>query len=297
MDKGGGVYLARVMSDGEVVAEQRLRRPDLPRCRRDERRPVRVLHDPPVPRQRHHDRDARHDPLGEDIHHDIGVEVLDAAGNVTSLAARRVGVDNQPPARGLLRSRDQALPESIVRHRGWRQLNGVGATPGARLRVYLPVTHSVRVKHGGRKGQRRRVTRAARQAHGLIRLQGDARALLSSAAGQPIGGAKVWTASRVKALDWQITGKPQTTSRTRKVALRLPARPLRARSTSSTSRSATATIKPSDDRCGSRFGAACALSVDRRNTHDGQRVRFAGGVEPQLPGRGRDGEPAGQAQQ
>ena len=59
----------------------------------------------------------------------------------------------------------------------------------------------------------------------LLRLPGDRCARCSSTpAGQPIVGAKVWTATRVQGADWQITGQPHTTSKTGKVAFRLPAR-------------------------------------------------------------------------
>ena len=117
-DKGGGVYLARVVSDGQVVASSGV---DDPTCRDADA----TNNDPfefstirPCPASATTTVTLDTTKLGEDVHHDIQVQVLDAAGNVTVLADRTVGVDNQPPARRLLRPRDKALSEPSVRHRG-----------------------------------------------------------------------------------------------------------------------------------------------------------------------------------
>ena len=162
--------------------------------------------------------------LGEDLRHDIQVQVVDAAGNATVVAERTVGVDNQPPAPGFFDRATRRFQNPLFDIAAARQLNGVGATSGARLRVYLPVTHTVRVKHGARKGQRRRVTRAATKRTVRYSAPGRRCARASStSAGDAIAGAKVWTATRAEGSDWQITGQPHTTSKTGRVAFRLPA--------------------------------------------------------------------------
>ena len=285
-DKGGGVYLARVMSDGQAVASSGV---DDPTCRDADA----TNNDPfefstirPCPASATTTVTLDTTKLGEDVRHDIEVQVLDAAGNVTVLADRRVGVDNNPPAAGFFDRATRRFQNPVFDIAASQQLNGVGATSGARLRVYLPVTHNVRVKHGARKGQRRRVTRASAQRTVSFASRATLRALLSTPADQPIIGAKVWTALRVQGADWQITGQPHITTKTGKVAFRLPAR--------SPSREVNLVYFPFSDSHDQAVGrpvslkvrCGVGLSVDHDSARNGQRVRFAGGVEPQLPGRG-----------
>ena len=285
-DKGGGVYLARVVSDGQVVASSGI---DDPTCRDADA----TNNDPfefstirPCPASATTTVPLDTTKLGEDVRHDIQVQVLDAAGNVTVLAERTVGVDNNPPAAGFFDRATRRFQNPVFDLAATQQLNGVGATSGARLRVYLPVTRTVRVKHGARKGQRRRVTRASAKRAVAFASRATLRALLSTPGGQPIADAKVWTASRVQGSDWQITGQPHTTTKTGKVAFRLPAR--------TPSREVNLVYFPFSDSHDQAVGrpvrlevrCGVGLSVDRGSARNGQRVRFAGGVEAPLPARG-----------
>jgi hypothetical protein len=285
-DKGGGVYLARVVSDGQVVASSGV---DDPTCRDADA----TNNDPfefsairPCPASATTTVTLDTTTLGEDLHHDIQVQVVDAAGNTTVLAERTVGVDNQPPAPGFFDRATRRFQNPLFDIAATRQLNGAGATPDARVRVYLPVRRTVRVKHGAHKGQRRRVTRAGAKRTVTFSSRATLRARLSTSAGQPISGAQVWTASRVEGSDWQITGRPHTTGKTGRVGFRLRAR--------GPSRELNLVYFPYSDsheqvvgrpiklnvRCGVR------LSVDRHDVRNGQRVRFAGGLEAPLPRRG-----------
>ena len=219
MDKGGGVYLARVLSDGEVVASSGLGGPTCRDVDATNDDPFEFSTIRPCPASATTTVTLDTNRLGEDLHHDIRIEVVDAAGNATVVAARTVGVDNQPPAEGFFDRATRRFQNPLFDIAAARRLNGVGATPDARLRVYLPVGRTVRVKHGAHKGERRRVTRAAAQRTVSFSSRATLRARLSSAAGQPISGAQVWTATRAEGSDWQITGQPQTTSKTGSVAL------------------------------------------------------------------------------
>jgi hypothetical protein len=202
------------------------------------------------------------------------------------VAERTVGVDNQPPAPGFFDRATRRFQNPLFDIAVARQLNGVGTTSGARPRVYLPVTHTVRIKHGAHKGQRRRVTRAAVKRTMRYSAQATLRARLTTAAGDAIAGATVWTATRPEGSDWQITGQPHTTSRTGRVAFRLPAR--------APSRELNLVYFPHSDsheqavgqpvklkvRCGAR------LSVDRDRLRNGHSVRFRGGLAGAVPRRG-----------
>ena len=139
-DKGGGVYLARVVSDGQVVASSGI---DDPTCRDADA----TNNDPfefstirPCPASATTTVTLDTTKLGEDVRHDIQVQVLDAAGNVTVLAERTVGADNNPPAAGFFDRATRRFQNPVFDLAATQQLNGVGATSGARLRVYLPVT-------------------------------------------------------------------------------------------------------------------------------------------------------------
>ena len=285
-DKGAGVYLARVVSDGQAVATSGV---DDPTCRDADatnNNPFEFSTIRPCPASATTTVTLDTTKLGEDVRHDIQVQVLDAAGNVTVLAERTVGVDNNPPAAGFFDRASRRFQNPLFDLAASQQLNGVGATSGARLRVYLPVTRSVRVKDGRRREQRRRVTRASDTRTVSFASRATLRALLSTPAGQPITGATVWTASRVQGADWQITGRPHTTTKTGKVAFRLPAR--------SPSREVNLVYFPFSDSHDQAVGqpvrlkvrCGVGLSVDHDSARNGQRVRFAGGVAGRLPDRG-----------
>jgi hypothetical protein len=221
-DKGGGVYLARIVSDGQVVASNVLgdatcRDVDPTNADAFEFttvRPCRATDSATVTLDT-----AK---LGEDLRHNIQAQVVDAAGNATVVAQRTVGVDNQPPAPGFFDRATRRFQNPLFDIAAARQLNGIGAASNARLRVYLPVMHTVRVKHGAHRGQRRRVTRATTRRTVDYSGRPALRARLTSPAGDAIVGAKVWTATRPEGSDWQITGQPHTTSKTGRVAFRLP---------------------------------------------------------------------------
>ena len=282
-DKGGGVYLARIVSDGQVVASSVLG--DAP-CRdldptNGDAFEFATVRPCPTTGSAAVKLDTTR--LGEDLRHDIEVQVVDAAGNATVVAERTVGVDNQPPAPGFFDRATRRFQNPVFDIAAARQLNGTGAKSGARLRVYLPDTHIVRVKHGARKGRRRRVTRAATKRTVRYSARPLLRARLATSAGDAIAGAKVWTATRTEGSDWQITGQPHTTGETGRVAFRLPPH--------APSRQINVVYFPYSDsheqavgrpvklnvRCGVR------LSVDRVSLRNGQRVRFTGGLEGTVP--------------
>ena len=282
-DKGGGVYLARIVSDGQVVASNVLgdatcRDVDPTNTDAFEFTTVR-----PCPATDSATVTLDTTRLGEDIRHNIQVQVVDAAGNATVVAERTVGVDNQPPAPGFFDRAARRFQNPLFDITDARQLNGAGAASAARVRVYLPVTHTVRVEHGGREGQRRRVTRAATKRTVHYSARPTLRARLTTSAGDAIAGAKVWTATRAEGSDWQITGQPHTTSKTGRVAFRLPPH--------APTRQINVVYFPYSDsheqalgrpvrlnvRCGVR------LSVDRASLRNGQRVRFTGELEGTVP--------------
>jgi hypothetical protein len=111
------------------------------------------------------------------------------------------------------------------------------------------------------------------------------RAVLTDEARRPISGAKVWIASRVEGREWRITGRPQTTGRTGRVGLRLPAR--------TPSRQINVVYFPFSDSHEQARGrpvtvnvrAGATLAVSRHRARNGQHVRFRGHVAgPLAPG-------------
>jgi hypothetical protein len=110
--------------------------------------------------------------------------------------------------------------------------------------------------------------------------------VLTDASRHPITGATVWTAVRNRGSDWQITGQPHATSKTGRIAFRLPAgAPSREVNLvyfpySDSHEQAVGRPARLDVRCGVR------LSVDRATVRNGQRIRFRGAIEGVLPRRG-----------
>jgi hypothetical protein len=284
-DRGGGVYLARIVSDGQVVASSVLGDAtcrDVDPTNGDALEFATIR---PCPTTGSAAVTLDTTRLGEDLRHNIQVQLVDAAGNATVVAQRTVGVDNRPPAPGFFDRATRRFQNPLFDIAAARQLNGVGAASDARLRVYLPVTHTARVKHGAHKSKRR-VTRAAVKRTVRYFARATLRARLTTAAGDAIAGAKVWTATRAEGSDWQITGQPHTTSRTGRVAFRLAAR--------APSRELNLVYFPYSDsheqalgrpvklkvRCGVR------LSADRDSLRNGQSVHFTGGLAGTVPRRG-----------
>jgi hypothetical protein len=282
-DKGGGVYLTQVVSDGQVVASSGV---DDPTCRDVDATngdPFEFSTIRPCPASATTAVTLDTSKLGEDLHHDIQVQVVDAAGNATVVTERAVGVDNQPPAQGFFDRAARRFQNPLFDLAAARRLNGARATPDARLRVYLPVTHTARVRHGAHKGEQRRVTVASAKRTVRFSSRTTLRARLSLPDGEPVSGAQVWTAVRIEGSDWQIVGPPHTTSKSGRLGFRLPAR--------APSRQLNLVYFPYSDsheqavgrpvklnvRCGAR------LSVDRTSVRNGQRVRFTGGLQGALP--------------
>ena len=159
-DKGAGVFVARILVDGQVRAST----PFGDKLCRDidtsQRRSVRVLDDQPVPAARHRERAARHERDRRRRLPPVQVQVIDAAGNATTIADRTVGI-SRPTLPGFFDPASRHFLNPWLDLAAARQLNGQGASSGAILRVYLPVRRTERFKHGRYKGQRRRVVRAA----------------------------------------------------------------------------------------------------------------------------------------
>ena len=283
-DKGAGVFVARILVDGQVRAStpfgDKLCR-DIDTANGD---PFEFSTISPCPLHDTASVQLDTSAIGDDAYHHVQVQVIDAAGNATTIADRTVGI-SRPTLPGFFDPASRHFLNPWLDLATARQLNGQGASSGAILRVYLPLRRTERFKHGRYKGQRRRVIRAA--AHRTVRFASrpTLRAVLTDAARQPIAGANVWIASRVEGGEWQITGRPHTTGRTGRVGLPLPAR--------TPSRQINVVYFPFSDSHEQAVGrpvklkvrAGATLAVSRRSARNGQRVRFRGHVAgPIAPG-------------
>jgi hypothetical protein len=268
-DRGGGTYLARVVVDGQVAAGSTLGDGpcrDVDPANSDPFEFTTVL---PCPERASTMVALDTNRLGEDLRHDIRVEILDAAGNSTVVAERSVGVDNQPPADGYFDRRTRRFQNPLFDIAAPRRLNGEGASSNARLRVYLP------------KGRRAAAARTV-----AFRSRPTLRARLTDASGRPITGAALWMATRDRGEDWRISGPPHMTSKTGRIGLRLPA--------GHPSRMVNLVYFPFSDshkqtvgrpvRLGVRAGVR--LSVSRSRIRNGQRLTFTGRVAGLRAGRG-----------
>jgi hypothetical protein len=284
-DKGAGVFLARILVDGQVRAStpfgNRLCR-DIDTSDSD---PFEFSTISPCPVHDTASVQLDTTAIGDDAYHHVQVQILDAAGNATTIADRTVGVSH-PSLPGYFDPTTRRFLNPWLSLTTPRQLNGQGASSGAILRVYLPIRHAVRLKHGTRKGQRRRVVRAAAKRTVHFASRPTLRAVLTDAARRPIAGAKVWLASRVEGQDWQLTGQPYTTGRTGRVGLRLPGR--------TPSRQVNVVYFPFSDSHEQAVGrpvklevrAGVTLSVNRHRARNGQVVRFRGHVAGPLAAGG-----------
>jgi hypothetical protein len=119
-----------------------------------------------------------------------------------------------------------------------------------------------------------------------FRSRATIRGLLTDAAGQPIPGAAVWTASRIEGSEWRISGKPHVTSKTGRIGFRL--------SSELPSRQLNLVYFPFSDSHAQVLGrpvvlkvrAGLTLGTDKRVLRNGQRVTFAGRVAGRIPARG-----------
>jgi hypothetical protein len=215
--------------------------------------------------------------LTEDEYHHVEVQLVDAAGNASTLADRTVGVDNAPLPAGFFDPTTRRFANPVFDMSRPRVLNGVRATADARMRVYLPVR--------GRKG-RRRSTRARLKRTVTFRSRATIRGVLTDSAGQPISGAAVWTASRIEGAEWRISGTPHVTSKRGRLGFRLPSQ--------LPSRQVNLVYFPYSDNHAQVLGRPVALKVragltlksDKSVLRNGQRVTFVGRVAGRMPVRG-----------
>jgi hypothetical protein len=283
-DKGAGVFVARVVVDGQVRAST----PFGDRICRDidtsDSDPFEFSTISPCPLHDTASVQLDTTAIGDDAYHHVQVQVVDAAGNAATIADRTVGVSH-PSLPGFFDPTTRRFLNPWFNLAASRQLNGQGASSGAILRVYLPIRSTERIKHGIYKGQRRRVVRAAAHRTVGFASRTTLRAVLTDAARHPIAGANVWIASRVDGREWQITGRPHTTGRTGRVGLRLAAR--------TPSRQVNVVYFPFSDSHEQAVGrpvklkvrAGVTLSPSRHRARNGQRVRFRGHVSgPLAPG-------------
>jgi hypothetical protein len=283
-DQGAGVFVVRVLIDGQVRAStpfgDRLCR-DIDTSDRD---PFEFSTISPCPLHDTATVQLDTTAIGDDAYHHVQVQAVDAAGNATTIAERTVGV-SRATLPGFFDPVNRRFLNPWLNLAAPRQLNGQGASAGAILRIYLPVRRTERIRHGRHKGQRRHVVHAAARRTVRYASRPTLRAVLTDAARRPISGAKVWIASRVEGREWQITGRPQTTGRTGRVGLRLPAR--------TPSRQINVVYFPFSDSHEQARGrpvtvnvrAGATLAVSRHRARNGQHVRFRGHVAgPLAPG-------------
>jgi hypothetical protein len=284
-DTGAGVYVARVLVDGQVRAStpfgDRLCR-DIDTSNAD---PFEFSTISPCPLHDTATVQLDTTAMGDDAYHRVQVQVVDVAGNATTIAERTVGVARRSLP-GFFDPATRRFLNPWFSLAGPRRVNGQGAGSGAILRVYLPVRRTVRIKHGPRKGHRRRVVRAAAKRTVAFSSRPTLRARLTDASRRPIAGASVWVASRLEGKEWQITGAPHVTGRTGRVGLRLPA--------GTPSRQLNVVYFPYSDSHEQAVGrpvtlkvrVGVTLSVSRHRAHNGQRVRFTGRVAGPLAAGG-----------
>lgn len=284
MDQGAGVFVARVLIDGQVRAStpfgDRLCR-DIDTSDSD---PFEFSTISPCPLHDTATVQLDTTAIGDDAYHHVQVQAVDAAGNGTTIADRTVGV-SRPTLPGFFDPVNRRFLNPWLNLAAPRQLNGQGASAGAILRIYLPVRRTERIRHGRHKGQRRHAVHAATRRIVRYASRPTLRAVLTDAARRPITGAKVWIASRVEGREWQIAGRPRTTGRTGRVGLSLPAR--------TPSRQINVVYFPFSDSHEQAVGrpvmvnvrAGATLAVSRHQARNGQRVRFRGHVAgPLVPG-------------
>jgi hypothetical protein len=285
-DVGGGVYLARVVVDGQVVMSASFAGPPCQDVDTNNGDPFEFGRLHPCPGSATASMAVDASTLGEDALHDVAVQVVDAAGNTTTVAQRRVGVDAVPPSPGWFTVATRRFENPLFDIAAARQSNGQPALPGARLRIYLPVRRAVRTRRGTHGAQRRHVVRAAMRRTVSFGSHTTLRAVLTGTAGEPIVGARLWTAARESRRDWEITGPSHVTSTSGRVGFRLPS--------STPSRQLNLLYFPYSDTHDQTVGrpvvlrvrAGVHLNVDTGAVRNGQRIRFSGRIDGLDPGAG-----------
>ena len=284
-DVGGGVYMTRILVDGRTEASTQVGGilcRDVDSGNRDAFEFSTVS---PCPLHEAVTMTLDTSLLADDAYHRVQVEIIDAAGNTTTVVDRNVGMPRSPRP-GFFDPVTRRFLNPLFNLAVPRALNGRGADSGAIIRVSFPVRDTVRVKHGGEKGQRRRVIRARSRRTVHFTSRPTLRARLTNAARRPIVGARLWVATRVNGRDWQISGRPHTTGRTGHIALRLSAR--------APSRDVNVVYFPFSDSHEQAVGrpvrldvrAGVRLRVDRHRARNGGRIVFSGQVAGPLASSG-----------
>jgi hypothetical protein len=197
--------------------------------------------------------------LGDGARHVVSVVATDAAGAETSIMTARAAL--VAPA-GYFASSGFFNPDlDVVRP---RRPNGVSAGP-AKMRWSFAVGRGTHARSVNRRVVGPRLT---------PRITGR----LTTAAGTPISGGRVWRASAVAGGDWEISGAPLTTSATGRVSGRLPA--------GGPSRDVRLVYFPYSDssenvqspvrRLGVR--AATTIGLDKARYRNGDSVNFSGRI-------------------
>jgi hypothetical protein len=284
-DVGSGVYLARILVDGRTEASTQVggilcRDVDTGNADAFEFSTV-----TPCPLHEAVTMTLDTSLVADDAYHRVEVQVIDAAGNTTTVADRTVGVPRSPRP-GFFDPVTRGFLNPLFSLSFPRALNGRGAASGAVVRVYLPVRDTVRVKRGATKGHRRRVTRARSRRTVHFTSRPTLRARLTDVTRRPIVGAKVWIATRVNRGEWQISGRPHTTGRTGRIGLKLEGR--------TPSRDVNVVYFPFSDSHEQAVGrpvrldvrAGVRLRVDHHRARNGGRIVFTGQVAGPLASSG-----------
>ncbi|MEA2358194.1 MAG: hypothetical protein QOI62_1454 [Solirubrobacteraceae bacterium] len=271
-DPGAGVYLARVIVDGQVRASgvfgNRTCR-DVDSSNAD---PYEFAYVQPCPTSGSVAVALDTTQVGEDAYHRVQVELVDAAGNSVVLADRYVGVDNQPLPASFFDPSARRFLNPAFSIRAARRVNGLQGGSGANLRLYFPVVH--------------RAARAAGTRIVAFAARATVRGQLTDAGGRPLAGAQVWLATRAEGGEWRIDSEPLITGRTGEINFRLAGR--------LPSRSVNLVYFPYSDSHEQATGrplslkvrAGAVLRTDRHVLRNGQRVTFVGSIRGAMPAGG-----------
>jgi hypothetical protein len=269
-DPGAGVYLARVLIDGDVRATSVFGNRTCRDVDPSNGDPYEFTDLQPCPSAGSVTLLLDTTQLDEDVYHQVQVELLDAAGNSAILADRTVGVDNQPLPAGFFDPTSRRFLNPLFDIASARRVNGIGGGAGATLRLFFP-------NPPGRATIMRTVG---------FRSRPTIRAHLADALQRPIAHARVWLAARNEGGEWRITGQPLLTSRTGRIGFRLlPGLP---------SRGVSLVYFPYSDSHEQVVGqplalkvrAGAVLHIDKRVVRNRQRVIFSGRIEGTIPAGG-----------
>jgi hypothetical protein len=257
-DVGSGVREISLRVDGRVIERVS---PDGACADVDPRNsdPLEYTSMQPCPRQHAGAFTLSPSDLGDGARHDVSVVATDAAGLETSIMTARAAL--AAPA-GYFASSGFFNPDLDVV--APRRPNGINGGP-ANVRLSFAV---------GRRTRARLLNRRVVGARVRPRISGR----LTTAAGVPIRGGRVWCASAVAGGEWQISGAPLTTSAAGHVSGRLPAR--------SPSRDVRLVYFPYSDssenvQSASRrleVRAATTIGLDKALYRNGEAVNFSGRI-------------------